>query len=66
MPRPDGVFKNHKSPAIDLVPAAFAAAVKDVKTIGLSFGGGCYFENGVGIGLNSGSGFFRLVNYLVN
>jgi hypothetical protein len=28
--------------------AAFNAAVKDVTSIGLSFGGGCFFENGVG------------------
>jgi hypothetical protein len=28
--------------------AAFADAVKNVTSIGLSFGGGCFFENGVG------------------
>lgn len=28
--------------------AAFAAAVADVQMIGLSFGGGCFFANGVG------------------
>jgi len=28
--------------------AAFNAAVKDVTSIGFSFGGGCFFENGVG------------------
>lgn len=28
--------------------AAFTAAVQNVSTIGLSFGGGCFFENGVG------------------
>jgi hypothetical protein len=28
--------------------AAFQAAVKNVTSIGLSFGGGCFFENGVG------------------
>lgn len=28
--------------------AAFEAAVKNVTSIGLSFGGGCFFENGVG------------------
>ena len=28
--------------------AAFADAVKNITSIGLSFGGGCFFENGVG------------------
>ena len=45
--------------------AAFAKAVKDVKFIGLSFGGGCYFENGVGIVAGTGTGSFRLVNFSV-
>ncbi|MDE3164792.1 MAG: hypothetical protein KGN36_03225, partial [Acidobacteriota bacterium] len=40
-------------------PAEFAAAVKDVESMGLSFGGGCFFENGVGV--SSGGGIFRLV-----
>jgi hypothetical protein len=45
--------------------AAFAAAVKDVREIGLSFGGGCFFENGVGIVPGTGSGSFRLVSFTV-
>jgi hypothetical protein len=44
--------------------AAFNAAVKDVKYIGLSFGGGCFFANGVGV--NPGSGTFRLVSFTAN
>jgi hypothetical protein len=43
--------------------AAFTAAVKDVQTIGLSFGGGCFFENGVGIQPGTGSGSFRLMDF---
>ena len=43
--------------------AAFLAAVKDVQLIGLSFGGGCFFENGVGIAPGTGSGSFRLENF---
>jgi len=43
--------------------AAFTAAVKDVKFVGLSFGGGCFFENGVGIAPGSGSGYFRLMDF---
>jgi hypothetical protein len=44
---------------------AFAAAVKDVQMIGLSFGGGCFFENGVGIRPGTGSGSFRLMDFTV-
>jgi hypothetical protein len=45
------------------VPAAFAAATQDVQFIGLSFGGGCFFENGVGIAPGTGSGNFRLMDF---
>lgn len=38
------------------VPAAFAAAVANVQTIGLSFGGDCFFENGATT--TDGSGTF--------
>ncbi len=40
-------------------PVEAAAAVKDVESMGLSFGGGCFFENGGGV--SSGGGIFRLV-----
>ena len=43
--------------------AAFNAAVQDVQFIGLSFGGGCFFQNGVGIVPGSGSGTFRLMEF---
>ena len=46
-----------------LYNAAFNQAVKDVQAIGLSFGGGCFFENGVGINAGSGSGYFRLMDF---
>jgi hypothetical protein len=39
----------------------FKAAVSDVTSIGLSFGGGCFFENGVGT--TDGSGTFTLNSY---
>ena len=45
--------------------AAFAAAVKDAKFVGLSFGGGSFFENGVGIVPGTGSGYFRLMDFRV-
>lgn len=46
--------------------AGFDAAAKDVQTIGLSFGGGCFFENGVGIVPGTGSGSFQLLNISAN
>jgi hypothetical protein len=44
--------------------AAFNAALADVGMIGLSFGGGCFFENGVGIA--TGVGSFQLLNFSVS
>ena len=44
-------------------PAGFADAASNVTTIGLSFGGGCFFENGVG---TDGSGTFTLDNFNVS
>lgn len=41
--------------------AGFTAAVANVTTIGLSFGGDCFFENGVGT--TDGSGTFVLNTY---
>ena len=43
------------------VTAAFNAAVAKVSQIGLSFGGGCFFENGVTT--TDGSGTFALTNF---
>src|SRR5205085_12233939 len=42
---------------------AFNAAVADVQLIGVSFGGGCFFENGVGV--SQGGGSFRLMDFNV-
>jgi hypothetical protein len=41
--------------------AAFIAATKSVTAVGLSFGGGCFFENGVGT--TDGSGSFTLNSF---
>ena len=46
------------------VPDGFGAAAADVTSIGLSFGGGCFFANGVGV--SSGSASFVLSSYAVN
>lgn len=37
-------------------------AVTDVQMVGLSFVGGCLFENGVGVVPGTGSGNFRLMD----
>jgi hypothetical protein len=42
----------------------FADAASNVTTIGLSFGGGCFFENGVGT--TDGSGTFTLTSFSVS
>jgi len=46
--------------------AAFQNAVKNAQFVGLSFGGGCFFENGVGIAPGTGSGSFRLMDFTVS
>jgi hypothetical protein len=45
-------------------PDEFNAAKADVQLIGLSFGGGCFFENGVGV--SQGGGTFRLMDFTVS
>jgi hypothetical protein len=44
--------------------AGFDAAASNVKSIGLSFGGGCFFENGVGT--TDGSGTLTLTSFSVS
>ena len=44
-------------------PDAFANAASNPDLIGLSFGGGCFFENGVGV--DPGSATFKLISYTV-
>ena len=46
------------------VPEPFAQAASNVTEIGISFGGGCFFENGVGT--TDGSGVFTLRSFTVN
>lgn len=43
--------------------AAFEAAAADPDLVGLSFGGGCFFQNGVGV--DPGSATFRLISYTI-
>ena len=42
----------------------FAQAITNVGQIGLSFGGGCFFANGVG--LSAGTASFLLTSYTVS
>jgi hypothetical protein len=58
----NGKFGNHDA----ATTAAFYAAVKDVKYVGLSFGGGCFFANGVGITAGTGEGKFLLREFEAN
>lgn len=44
--------------------AAFEAAAADPDLIGLSFGGGCFFQNGVG--MSAGSATFRLMTFTID
>ena len=47
----NGRLNNSSSEAME----AFLAAIQNVQTVGLSFGGGCFFENGVTTSDGSGS-----------
>jgi hypothetical protein len=44
-------------------PIGFDHAASNVTAIGISFGGGCFFENGVGIVPGTGSAYFRLHDF---
>jgi hypothetical protein len=54
-------WNGQKGDSSTSVTAAFNAAVANVQTIGLSFGGGCFFENGVTT--SDGSGTFGLTGF---
>lgn len=56
-------WSNWNGKSVSDVPAEFAAAVASVSSVGLSFGGGCFFSNGVGV--SSGSAQFALTSYTV-
>ena len=48
-------------PVTSVTTAGYQAAVANVTAVGLSFGGGCFFENG--IGTTDGSGSFELNSF---
>ncbi len=43
--------------------AAFFGAVRNVRQIGLAFGGGCFYDVGVGVAEDSGTAEFHLINF---
>ena len=54
-------WNGQKGDSSTSVTDAFNAAVANVQTIGLSFGGGCFFENGVTT--SDGSGTFAITGF---
>jgi hypothetical protein len=54
-------WDGHDGNFIPSVTTGFNAAVANVSQIGLSFGGGCFFENGVTT--SNGSGTFALTGF---
>jgi hypothetical protein len=53
------------SAADPVYTAAFQAAVANVRQIGVSFGGGCFFDVGVAVKPNTGTAAFHLISYNV-
>jgi hypothetical protein len=56
-------WNGHAGTFSPAVTAAFNTSITKVTTIGLSFGGGCFFENGVTT--SDGSGTFTLNSFSV-
>lgn len=46
--------------------AGFSQAIQTIKYIGLSFGSGDFFENGVGVDGSTGSATFQLTSYTIS
>jgi hypothetical protein len=46
--------------------AAFMASISNIKDLGLSFGSGFFFENGVGVDGSTGSATFQLTSYTIS
>jgi hypothetical protein len=53
-------------PGTGVYAAGFADAIQNIKDIGLSFGSGCFFANGVGVNSATGTANFELLNYYVS
>ena len=46
--------------------AAFSAAISNIKFVGLSFGSGFFFENGVGVDGTTGTATLQLISYSIS
>jgi hypothetical protein len=49
----------------DFVLSSFMASISNIKDVGLSFGSGFFFENGVGVDGNTGTATFQLTSYTI-
>jgi hypothetical protein len=58
-----GLWSNYFGQFGTTDPVGWDHAASNVTAIGLSFGGGCFFENGVGIMPGTGEAYFRLMDY---
>jgi len=47
-------------------PAAFMASISNIKNLGVSFGSGDFFENGVGVRGTTGTATFQLTSYTIS
>ena len=47
-------------------PAAFMASISNIKNLGVSFGSGFFFENGVGVDGTTGTATFQLTSYTIS
>ena len=50
----------------NLAAASFIASLANIKNVGLSFGSGFFFENGVGVDGTTGSATFQLTTYTIS
>ena len=49
----------------DFVASAFMASISNIKDLGVSFGSGFFFENGVGVDGATGTATFQLTSYTI-
>ncbi len=49
-----------------MFPAAFIASISNIKNLGVSFGSGFFFENGVGVRGTTGTATFQMTSYTIS
>jgi|SRR6266571_3289801 len=60
-----GAWSNICGQPSTLNPAAFDSAIASIKFVGLSFGSGFFFANGVGVDGSTGTATFQLITYTI-